>query len=63
MKWMYDMPIDKFEIHTSYGSALDGHKEAMTYLNAELRMVIKAMVEDALGAMQADVDLVFGEGA
>jgi hypothetical protein len=63
LKWMHDIPIDKFEIGTSYGSAVDGHKEAMTYLNAELRMVIKALVDDALGAMQSDVDQSFGDGS
>ena len=60
LKWMHDMPIEKFEISTSYGSAVDGHKEAMTYLNAELRMVIKALVDDALSAMQSDVDQSLG---
>ena len=60
LKWMHDMPIEKFEIGTSYGSAVDGHKEAMTYLNAELRMVIKALVDEALNAMQSDVDRSFG---
>ena len=60
-KWMGDVPVAEFSIGAHFGSAVDGHKDALRYLNAEFEKIRVKLVDDALRSMQRDIDYFFGK--